>query len=298
MVKNDDDLTSVLEEASADRLMDDNDNIVVDIHCTFVNTYKGGEVFRENATAAAENARKAVKTWLDKASNLFQKFAADEDYVVVRKREVRENVAPAEWVSRFVQFLFNEVRVPPKKRSKPSARPPTVHKKTVSKPKESPLDTAEDILDIAVVGFTMATELLNESIMRQEEVFRGFFSKIGDKRRSNARQTSLSSSISSTSSKASLPSVTSPVNSPDDEMDFNLDRGVEIEFDPENENNELTEDEWKIFFTTSSSEEGGAVLLDIPSEQDVVSISSDEFAECEQNTSVSDDGSWAVLDDE
>mmetsp|Transcript_2033 Transcript_2033/g.2387 ORF Transcript_2033/g.2387 Transcript_2033/m.2387 type:complete len:396 (+) Transcript_2033:68-1255(+) len=284
------DLTNVLEEASTIGLMNDNDNIVVDIYCTFVNTYKfhQGEILLESATAAAGNAKKAVKTWLDKATNLFERFVTDDDFVIVRKKESKDNVDAVEWASRFVHFLFTERPTHSKK--------PRVHKKVPPKvQKESPLETAEDMLDLAIVGFTVTTHLLSEAFLRHEEAFRSFFKL----RRKNMKacQTSSHSNDSITSSKASLSNVPSPVN---DDENFNLDRGVEIEFDPENVNNELTDDEWKIFFTNSVKEE--PVLLDIPSEDDVISISSDEFVECEPNSSSSDDDSdndsWAMLDDE
>lgn len=352
LLRNDNDLTTVLEEASTNHLMDDNDNFVLHIHCTFINTFKpfGGKptfvtkdemnMIRESATAAADNAKKTMKTWLEKATKIFQKFVTeDDDYVVVvsNKKSKKNDVDPVEWASRFVEFLFTD-RQRPVLVKKPKSAVKCVNKKLIvvqkqEQRKESHLDAAEQMLDAAVDGFTMATDILAEVVLRHEEVLQNFFMTRKNKKTTNkdkACQTSTHSSLSVPSSKdsASLSSV-SPIStsSSDDEVeeikeiveqeqeqDFNLDRGVEIEFDPESVNNELTEDEWKIFFTSSTEEkneeESGAVLLDIPCAQDVVSISSDEFlmesdqslcpSQCEsQNaSSVSDDDSWAMLDDE
>ena len=54
------------------------------------------------------------------------------------------------------------------------------------------------------------------------------------------------------------------------------------------------------FFTTSNEEESeDVVILDIPCDQDVVSISSEEFVQCEHDVSMaSSNDSWALLDEE
>ena len=147
------------------------------------------------------------------------------------------------------------------------------------------------MLEVAIEGFTMASDIVSEALLRQEQLLRDFFNRKENKPESPSPPLS----VSSCSSKASIESI-----NVSDEEDCDLDRGVEIEFAPENDNDQLTSDEWKIFFTTSNEEESeDVVILDIPCDQDVISISSEEFVQCEDDVSMaSSNDSWALLDEE
>eukprot|EP01083_Nonionella_stella_P000052 155_1 len=300
IVKNDADLTRVLEQSSSEHWMDDNDDIILHINCCFSSryTFVEGEHFRKRATIAADNAKKKMKIWVEKASAVFNKLLSDsDDFVVVKKSHSKgsggnnmdngDNADPLEWATRLVHLMFDP--------NSGMLRNPNPKAKQISPKKVKKNDnlaTTEDMLEVAIEGFTMASDIVAEALLRQEQLLRDFFNP----KKKNPKCPSPPLSVSSISSKASIESV-----NVSDEEDCDLDRGVEIEFATESDKDQLTSDEWKIFFTSSNEEESeDVVILDIPCDQDVISISSEEFVQCEEDdvSMASSNDSWALLDEE
>lgn len=94
----------------------------------------------------------------------------------------------------------------------------------------------------------------------------------------------------------------------DSEVEINVDKAVEIEFD---RSDKKAPEEWKIFFEGNTDEDSAssAVMIDGPVADNVISISSDDsddtFTECDEengddndNDDNNDDDSWAMLDGE
>ena len=120
IVKNDADLTRVLEQSSSEHWMDDNDDIILHINCCFSSkyTFVEGEHFRKRATIAADNAKKKMKIWVEKASAIFHHLISDgDDFVVVGKTHSKssggknvddgDNADPLEWATRLVHLMFD-----------------------------------------------------------------------------------------------------------------------------------------------------------------------------------------------
>jgi len=297
IVKNDADLTRVLEQSSSEHWMDDNDDIILHINCCFSSNYTfvESEHFRKRATIAADNAKKKMKIWVEKASAIFHNLISDgDDFVVVNKTYSKssrgknvdngDNADPLEWATRLVHLMFDP-------NNGMLRNPKTKEILSKKEKKNDTLATTEDMLEVAIEGFAMASDIVSEALLRQEQLLRDFFNP----KKNNSECPSPPLSVSSYSSKASIESV-----NVSDEDHCDLDRGVEIEFATENDNDQLTSDEWKIFFTTSNEEESeDVVVLDIPCYRDVISISSEEFVQCEDDFSMaSSNDSWALLDEE
>lgn len=298
IVKDDADLTRVLEQSSSENWMDDNDDIILHINCCFSSNYTfvEGEHLRKRATIAADNAKKTMKIWIEKASALFHNLISDDDdFVVVKKAQSKsssrkhadngDNADPLEWATRLVHLMFDP-------NSGMLRNPKTKEIVSKKEKKNDTLATTEDMLEVAIEGFTMVSDIVAEALLRQEQILRDFFNP----KKNRSERPSPPLSVSSYSSKGSIESV-----KVSDEEDCDLDKGVEIEFAPENDTDQLTSDEWKIFFTSSNVEEESedVVFLDIPCDQDVISISSEEFVQGEEEVSMaSSNESWALLDEE
>jgi hypothetical protein len=112
-IRNNQELTQALEEAAMKNLMDDNDNIILHIHCEFINQYQfchghghghirhahrqarfesahlhyqEAEKIRREATIAADHVVKVLKKWIHQASIFMNKHThtnGPEDFVVV-----------------------------------------------------------------------------------------------------------------------------------------------------------------------------------------------------------------------
>jgi hypothetical protein len=296
IMTNDAQLTRALEKASVEYLMDDNDYVILDIHCKFVNTFKRDKMknIRTNATAAADNVITTIKAWIEKAAIVFntpqKRDKGEDDYVVVAgDNEHKEKQGPAEWADRFVHFL---------------RMPEDEYQASTNMHKDMAIleDTFDNFLLAVAQGFDRASDIIVEAMARQEDLAREVFARTKPNRiESHAPITVFHRSESLSSS--------------DSEEETDVDNGVEIEFDRSDKN---TPEEWEIFFGGSSnacsassggrSDAGSAssgVVIHAPTADDVVSISSDEsddtFAECNEEHIDHDedsDGSWAILDNE
>ena len=83
------------------------------------------------------------------------------------------------------------------------------------------------------------------------------------------------------------------------EEDSNLDKGVEVVFDPSDGN---VSEEWKIFFNGKNSEESEEsneiIFVETPVAADVISIDSDDIEDDSLRCGgESDEESWTMLDD-
>jgi hypothetical protein len=133
----DHEFTDILSKASSDSLMDDNEGVILDVHCKFVNDFKGPSPcdsddirrLRESATVAADNAVNTMKSWVAKTNEFLNQ---NHDNLVRKKREAEYVVLPTDdeeqleknnysmkrnasrhsekgknqWASRLVKFLF------------------------------------------------------------------------------------------------------------------------------------------------------------------------------------------------
>lgn len=277
-IYNDEQLIQVLEHACTENLMDDNNGVILSINCTFVNTFEFEEVkkIRASATAAADAAFKTMRSWIEKVAEALEKRKAlnkDEDeYVVVSDgKKKRDN--PVQWAHRFVSLLFR-----PEKKNEFEGM------------KNDRLDQFEEALDhfsLAIVeGFARASDIVAEVIARQEDAaFQAFLHSRRVKKKSRKFQSSVTS--------------TTPKNESMVEEDSDLDKGVEVVFDPSDGN---VSEEWKIFFNGKNSEESEEsneiIFVETPVAADVISIDSDDIEDDSLRCGgESDEESWTMLDD-
>ena len=275
------DMDEMLEKASAEHLMDDNDDTILDIKCTFKNKYQNEKMkkFRTGASIAADNVMKTLKNWVEKATNRSQVKDADQ-YVIVDgdgKAENLQSRSPDNWADRFVCFLF----MPEKMHEH--------HKAKHQNPSKKAFDLKETIDAItldAVEGFARVFDLIDEAVAHKEAAHMA-----------RAEEWKLNKG--------------KPVSN-DLEQVENLDVGVEILLE---DDAEKTPEEWKIYFSKNSDDESlsndvgllddeslsnDVVLLEIPVADDVISISSDDTLATDNFMHVhgGDDDSWTLLDDE
>lgn len=84
-------LTQALDDAASKHLLDDNDNIILHLHCEFHNQYSQHrrervKKFRQEATSAADHVVKTLKIWVQRATEFVQHQASkvgSEDFVLV-----------------------------------------------------------------------------------------------------------------------------------------------------------------------------------------------------------------------
>lgn len=84
-------LTQALDDAASKHLLDDNDNIILHLHCEFQNQYSQHQrdkvkKFRQEATGAADHVVKTLKIWVQRAAEFVQHQASkigSEDFVLV-----------------------------------------------------------------------------------------------------------------------------------------------------------------------------------------------------------------------
>ena len=306
VMKNDKELSDILEAACTDSLMDDNEGVILDIHCNFCNDFMCEEVkkIRQSATDAAENVMKTMKAWIEKSSKMLKNYKSyknEEEFVVVGKdgkecEQVDKEPNPADWAMRFVHMLLM-----PETQSGQE-----VKKALRNQEAEVIFDRIEDAFDhltfALVGGFAILSNIFDKTVARHEDAVREFaVEQSADKDLSYYPDLNISSKSNSIAELA------------DEEAQ------KEISFDCEEKNSFNCEDknapeEWKIFFepsTTEEEEEKGkedAVLLESPMD-DVISLSSEDVSiaksykggnlnEAEIDDDDDDDSSWTILDDD
>lgn len=175
-LSNDAELTKLLEDAATRHMMDDNDNVILHVHCQFINQYRWeAERVRVQATAAADNVVKTLREWIVKASRFVSEQSArnTEDYVIVagnhakKHHEARKshenrnksNNHPMEWASRFFQALLE----PPHKDSFRKATPPRRQSKRLYDEKDDDELVAEIISSSYTLLPTTATKVAKQS---------------------------------------------------------------------------------------------------------------------------------------
>jgi hypothetical protein len=332
IVKNDADLTAILEQSATNNLLDDNDNVILNLHCQFRNNYHESDQvkhIRASATAAADNVVLTLKKWLDSAQNFVQEktkeFMSGRDdhnqFVFVSDGKPKQNTSPVEWIDRFVTFLLypeelgkqQQRKSPPigatsstKEAHKSEPSKISVVKSTVQAKEEALLDIMEEISCSFADGVIVLSDKISKSITRT-------LSRLLEPLSSSENDAiSPSSSVSSISNNTSVPSIQDVVEK---------DEGVEIVYDKEDKN---APEEWKIFFDADANEgnddeesdgnlsftEEMVLVVDCPEE--VLSLASSNIS-CDvssDSTSFSnisreaskksgdDDASWAMLEDD
>lgn len=270
-LRDSEDVMDVLEKACAEHLMDDNDDTIIEIYCSFTNK-KSDRVkkLRSKATAAADSVMNTLKNWVDGASsrvNRVKDRARNEDYVMVNDHEEQKPHSPGEWASRFVHFLYQ----PEKGRDYPEK----------SSLKENAFDGIKNSLDSfaldVVEGVAIVFGLIDETI--------------------TAHEVAHASRCVNEWNKA---------NNFDRDYEFHEDKDdemMEFEFD-------LEETKEYVVCDTKSMEEAESLSLDEPSLEDAVVISApvadDVISISDEDTlgidncdvSGSDDDSWAMMDDD
>lgn len=285
---NDEEMRQVLEKACTDHLMDDNEDTILDIYCTFRNKkYKESDrmkKIRAGASIAADNVMKTLKNWVEKAVEMLKN--EEHEYVVVNEDKGKNSLSADDWANRFVSILFSpeEMRAQQKKDRCFNVK-----------------NTLDSIALDAVEGFTRIFDLVDEVVAHHQ----------------------LSHATRAERWESMKPTHNVVMEKKDVEDCVDIDQGVEIVFDPESRSK--PEEEWKVFSHGINSEDDDeddlsfsdddAVLLESPvndsfsiNSDDIVSIGSDDtvaadncevsvtFDKCE--VSDSDDDSWAMLDDE
>lgn len=280
IANNDKQATTILEKACAERLLDDNDDVILQVKCTFVNTYKSEEVkkIRAGATRAADHAVATMKLWITKASNLFHRLSngdesdiAMRDFVVVdddRKGSTSASTppGPARWATRFVHYLMLIDRDLHSYNYSEKDHPSV---STVPDEDEL-LRQAEDVYghvsDGFVEGFWRISDAFNELLSQHEDVIREIYTSANFMGTNNKYSCSDVDDLSSSSLKSGFSSSSSSSSK------ASLDRSSVSSEDDKKET-----EEWKIFFGNNVG--GEEVIIDVPDVQDVMSISSDEFLE-------------------
>ncbi len=260
----------VLEKACGSHLMDDNDNTILEIHCSFSNK-KSERVkkIRSRASAAADNVMKTFKCWIEKASLKVNRGI--EDFVIVEDDNKQNPDSPAEWANRFITVLFH----PEKMQKSPEKDHP---KKRVRINLKDTLDALA--LDV-VEGVSHVFDMIDEVVTRHE--------------------------VARASRRVKEWGVTKQMdeNEKFDGMDKepDLEKTVEIEFDVDCKQEVSEEVEEFAENVVDNGEEDSlddAVVLEVPIADDVISVSSGDdtlgIANCD--VSGSDDDSWAMMDDD
>lgn len=324
-IKNADELTRVLEAASMNQLVDDNDNIILEIHCDFINefTFDEGAKLRREATAAADNVVRTLRQWMKKASTFVSNHAhklTPHDFVVVsedldqNKNNKDHDHSPIEWAARFIEVLLlpeatNDLHswtTVPKNFDRSTSTSTT---KRVSSDEliDQYEDTLENIATSVVKGLECASKFFLDAIKECEKQMNQ-----NQQKNMNSDVLSISSgpSLAESSCISSASSSSSSVKSSTD--DVVVEQGVEIIFDKKGNNNEKSE-EWKVFFGEGVGKEGDdnvavdddAVLINHICNSEIVSVSSSvkeddmsSFEELSDKDSESDNASWAMLSDE
>lgn len=312
--------------------------IILEIHCEFINR-------RKNATIAADRVVKTLQEWIQKASAFIvdhaSRHAADREYVVVASTsssshssgskgdtkgsgaEKKKNLdddqdkdgnqaAGMEWAKRL--FQLNHIhRSPPCKAFGTNS----INKKDIG---PNLLDEYEESLEVMAASFVDGLKKTSKFIQR-------VIKEQQEKAKKNRRlldsddEDCFSLSVSSTPSIVkSVSSISSSSSHIDDAV---VEQGIEIIFDPNNQNKSSKssingdKDEWKIFFGESKEEkeefEEEVVMISNPCEEEVISISSSEHNDgvedlsssvssfeqvSESNDDDNDDVSWAMLSDD
>jgi len=285
VMRNDNELSEVLEAVCTDYLMEDNEGIVLDIYCEFVDNFMNMEVkkIRKNATAAADKVFRKMKVWIEKTSKIFdidnEKTLTDaEDFVVVQNdkecKDADKEKTPINWALKFVHILLEDETDVTAQKAKKALR----HQKA-----DLIFDRVEgafDHLTFALVeGYSKVNDFIDEVIARHEDAAREFMVRSTEKKMDIPRNNSITGSRSGEDSEK------------------------KIIFDLEDKN---APEEWKIFFDASHEEdEEGAVIVEFP-EDGVISLSSQdsdgskssEYDCCNEAANFDDDDSWAMLDNE
>jgi hypothetical protein len=304
VMKNNKELSDILEAACTDSLMDDNEGIVLDIHCNFFNDFMCEEVkkIRQSATYAAENVIKTMKAWIEKTSKMLnnsKSFENEEEFVVVGKdgkecEQVDKDANPVDWAMRFVHILLM-----PETQSGQKVKKALMNQKALRNQKaEVIFDRIEDAFDhltfALVGGFAILSDIFDETVSRHEDAVREFtVERSSDK--------DLSHSPVSNNSISELADEEA-------EKDASFNCEEKISFNCEDKN---APEEWKIFFESSPTEdeeEEDAVFIESPTD-DVISLSSEDASIANSDKGVSlheaeidddddDDSSWTMLDDD
>lgn len=286
-IANDEELTKVLEAAAMQHLMDDNENVILRIHCTIINQFrcKEAEKIRQEATAAAENVVKTLKEWMKKASRFVSDHAAKmthEDFVVVSDKPEQKGENhhdnPIDWASRFVQVLL----LPEKEQLNLAS---TSTKKSTLKKEEELLNQYDEAIDAiagsVIKGFHIFSTFIVKAIEEHQDAKRCDILSL-----SSSPSLAESASISSSSSKVSC-------TMSDDVVE---EQGVEIVFDSTGKKD--APEEWKIFFGEPAKEEEEPVLITNPCNAGVISVSSCDESSSFEEVDHSDEVSWAMLSDD
>ena len=304
VMKNDKELSDILEAACTDSLMDDNEGIILDIHCNFFNDFMCEEVkkIRQSATDAAENVMKTMKAWIEKSSKMLKNsksYKNEVEFVVVGKDgkecdQVDKNANPVDWAMRFVHMLLM-----------PETQSGQEVKKALRNQKaEVIFDRIEDAFDhltfALVGGFAILSDIFDETVARHEDAVREFVVE-----QSADKDLSYSPVLNISSKSNSIAEVAGE----DAEEKISLNCEEKISFDCKHKN---APEEWKIFFESSPTEEEeeeeDAVLIESPMD-DVISLSSEDASIAKSDKGVSlneaeidddddDDSSWTMLDDD
>mmetsp|Transcript_28644 Transcript_28644/g.32892 ORF Transcript_28644/g.32892 Transcript_28644/m.32892 type:complete len:422 (-) Transcript_28644:1215-2480(-) len=316
---NDTKFTTILEDAATQHMMDDNENVILIVRCELIHQYRWeAEKVRIQATATADNVIKSLKDWITKASRFVSVQSArhPEDYVVVgshdeKRREKKQNLDdnkphPMEWTNRLVQVML----APPVKERKPSSDATDVkqYKRLYDiKDDDELVDEifvhVEEALENATIalvkGFTKAAKFISKSIEQHNQ--KRITLSESDSSKSNSFHLS-ASSISPSPSVVAASISSSSLSCCDNNK---VEEGVEVVFDPsctEKDGNVSTE--WRVFFDDADDNnlinDDNVVMIDIPCEADIISLSSDEV-NFEKGASVvsydDDEASWTMLED-
>lgn len=333
-IKDGKELTNVLEAASMKHLVEDNDDVILHIHCDFINEFHfaEGEKFRKEATAAADNVVKTLKDWIKKASTFVSNHAdklAVHDYVVVPNDEPRnkskrdsgerkEEHSPFEWAARFIEVLLS-----PEERGNPNNLSSWT---TIPKNQNQKVDTTDSIVDQSVVDqydeiLDNLTDSVGKGLQSASKFIFGIVKDYGEmaekiQRSHNSNyddvlSLSQSPSLAESASISSDSSSSTKLRSGSSELgdDEVVEQGVEIVFDPfSKEGDNGDSEEWKIFFGDAfkggAVDDVDAVLINHVCNEEIVSISSSEqddmssFEELSDHKEENDNASWAMLSDD
>jgi len=239
-------LTEILEEAITNRLMDDNDGVILHIFCKYLyHSHLNDEAkkIRAAATAAADNAMRKMKFWVNNANrslnkHVFPSSKIHKDYgpeydVMADVSDDKTAPKALEWANRLAYFFIEPEKIVR------SHNGPQKMKKRMAQ-----IDSVENTIDILLQGVMKTSVFVSSGAMAASEFISSVIAE-----HSESTQEHVKTPITITSPDPSLDE-----NSIDSSKSMSTqgeEKGVEIIFDKKST---AGPSEWAIFFDLHSSE--------------------------------------------
>lgn len=265
-------LTQILEGAIADRLMDDNDGVILHVFCKYQYhspLNEEAKKIRAVATAAADNAMRQMKIWVTNANRSLEKhvFSGTKDHndygpewdIMDEVNEEEDGPKALEWANRLAQFFIDPEDIVR------SDNGPLKMKKHMAR-----IDSVENTINILLQGIMKTSELVLSGADTATEFIASVIAHHNESACEQVKTTFVVTSPTPSFEDQSVESLKSILT-------LEEEKGVEIVFDRKST---AGPPDWAIFFDLHSSESISAAssedgqLIDLPEE--VLSCSSNE----------------------